>query len=169
MATTISIILFAPLMRGSGLKAVATQVAERPANVTTDVGGWTDNRGNKFALNHLMSTRYPLCVVLMELASVMAKEGIRLALKWVPRESNQEADDLSNMKTEAFDPKMRLDFDPATHAWEVLNSYLEAGRLLHEEAQAMKEAKRGLSPEKTARSDKRRKRPRHSRLKFTDP
>ena len=38
------------------------------------------------------------------------------------------------MKTEAFDPKMRLDFDPAVHAWEVLTSYLVAERLLYEEA-----------------------------------
>ena len=76
----------------------------------------------------------------------MAKEGIRLALTWVPRESNQKAGDLSNMKTEAFDPNLRLDSDPAGDTWEALTDYLAAGRRLHEGAQARKKAKRLLSP-----------------------
>ena len=129
----------------------------------------TDNRGNIVALNHLMTTRYPLCVVVMELAAVLAKEGLRLSLNWVPRTANQEADDLSNLKTDAFDPKLRLHFDPAEHRWEVLREYLEAGTSLHAEVQEKKAAKRRLTPEKTRRPGHKKKRARATRLKFTDP
>ena len=76
---------------------------------------------------------------------------------------------IDSSTAEDFDPKMRLDFDPAAHTWEVLTSYLEAGRLLKEEVQAAKDAKRMLSPEKTAKSGKKRKRSRHPRLNFTGP
>ncbi|MDA8584029.1 hypothetical protein N9L68_07330, partial [bacterium] len=112
-------------MRGAALQAVAAQVAEGPEDVVTKVGGWSDNRGNKFALNHLMSTRYPLCVIMMELAAVMVKGGRHNAISQRGSEGvkHHEADDLSSMNMEAFDPWMRLDFDPQSHKLEVMRDY----------------------------------------------
>ena len=66
--------------------------------------GSTDNQGNAYAVQKAMSTKYPLALLLMELSEEMRGQQVVLDLRWMPRETNQEADDLSNLKTGAFDP-----------------------------------------------------------------
>ena len=73
-------------------------------DATITVGGMTDNRGNSYVLNRLMTTKFPLCVVIMELAVQMECRNARVSLDWSPREFNQEADDLSNGLTKSVRP-----------------------------------------------------------------
>ena len=47
----------------------------------------------------------------MELAAQLEERSSELRLLWAPRTHNQEADDLTNQKFEAFDPKHRVTVD----------------------------------------------------------
>jgi hypothetical protein len=95
----------------------------------------TDNRGNSFALTRLMSTKYPLCLLVMELAVALEQRSLALTAEWAPREWNAEADDLTNQRFTAFDPSLRVPFDMASHKWLVLGDLLKAGRDFYAEAQ----------------------------------
>ena len=56
---------------------------------------WTNNRGNGSVLNKLMTTKFPACAVVMELAAYLKKRSMKAAVQWAPRAVNQEADSLS--------------------------------------------------------------------------
>ena len=78
-----------------------------------------------------MSTKYPLALLLMELSEEMRSQQVVLDLRWTPRESNQEADDLSNLKTTAFDPGLRIRVGPGLVKFIVLDELMEASAKLH--------------------------------------
>eukprot|EP00973_Karenia_brevis_P094021 12420329-Karenia_brevis.AAC.1 len=71
----------------------------------------TDNLGNQFAWRKQLSTKYPMCCVLMELAMGMALRGGEMELLWRPREENQHADDLSKRKFENFDMAKKVEIN----------------------------------------------------------
>ena len=52
---------------------------------------------------------------------------MHLDLDWAPRELNQEADDLSNMRTSAFDPEKRVNLDITRIPWMVLDTAVASG------------------------------------------
>ena len=72
----------------------------------------TDNQGNSAALSKLTTTKFPLCAIMMQLASTVAKQGRLLKLNWAPREQNAEAEELSNGKWHRFGPKKSVDVAP---------------------------------------------------------
>ena len=124
----------------------------------------TDNRGNSFALTRLMSTKYPLCLLVMELAVALEDRGLALTAEWAPREWNAEADALTNSRFEGLAEANRVRFDMLSHPWRVLNSLLRDGRQFYHDAQAARAAARlGPAPGKKKRSGKR------VSLKETDP
>ena len=43
-----------------------------------------------------MSTKFPVCAILMEMAVHVKKANIKADVQWAPRESNKEADRLAN-------------------------------------------------------------------------
>jgi hypothetical protein len=96
------------------------------------LGGSTDNRGNSFAVSRLLTTKYPLSAVLMQLADVCATRGLALHLWWVPRGQNTEADDLSNEIFRNFDPARRVDADLSKLDLPVLHELLDYGEGLFE-------------------------------------
>ena len=87
----------------------------------------TDNRGNKFVLSRLQSTKFPLCEVIMEIAAQLEQRQCRLATIWALREINQEADRLSNGDLRGFNPALRIPIDAAALPWLVLNNMMKAG------------------------------------------
>ncbi len=91
------------------------------------VPGLTDNRANKYALSHLQSTKFPLVVVLMELACQLDRKSQRLHLTWTPREMNAEADQLANGDTTGFSPELRVNMDLHTMPWIVLGQLMDQG------------------------------------------
>ena len=56
----------------------------------------------------MLTTRYPLGVVLMELAHQMKLRRMVLRARWLPRDENQEADDLTNYEYRHFDQAKRI-------------------------------------------------------------
>ena len=102
---------------------------------------FTDNRGNAFALVRGMSTKFPLTVLLMELAEELRVEDRRMDLEWVRRDSNIEADELSNGNWSRFDPSRRAVFDPRIHKWKVLEKMQRKSQELYEELKKMKQEK----------------------------
>ena len=70
--------------------------------------GLTDNQGNKYIVQKLMTTKLPVSAVLMQLASMLASRGLWLNLEWAPRELNKEADALTNENFDGFDSSLRI-------------------------------------------------------------
>ena len=54
----------------------------------------TDNQGNSYLLDKLLTTKYPLGVVLMEVACQLGLRNASLGANWLPRLQNEEADAL---------------------------------------------------------------------------
>ena len=76
------------------------------------IAGSTDNQGNSWVLSRLMSSKFPMLVVLGELAVQLRAKNLHLELDWVPRTQNEEADALTNHDFSAFSPDKRLNIDP---------------------------------------------------------
>jgi hypothetical protein len=87
----------------------------------------TDNQGNSFLLDKLLTTRYPLGVVLMELAHQMKLRRMMLRARWLPRLQNQEADDLTNEEFRHFDPARRIPVRLEDLDFKLMNSLFAAG------------------------------------------
>ena len=111
-----------------------------PSKVVTVLPELTDNRGNTFVLNSLMTTKYPLCCVLMELAAQMRVRDLSLQLQWAPRTVNVEADALTNGAFRGFTPELRVPFDLGSFGWIVLDGLMKAGGELQREKQRLKAA-----------------------------
>ena len=106
-----------------------------PVNTDTTVvlPGIGDNRGNKYALSRLQSTKFPLGCVTMELACQLEQLGARLSMEWAPREKNVEADRLSNSDFTGFTLENRIVLEMSSIRWTVLDRFMELGRGFSEE------------------------------------
>ena len=104
--------------------------------------GETDNRGNSFVVQKLMSTKYPLNVVLMELAMQLHQKGIALNLEWVRRELNQEADDLSNFRFDDFQKENRIEVDLDSFKFILLDEFMKSTGELYKKVASAREAKK---------------------------
>jgi hypothetical protein len=78
----------------------------------TTIRGGTDNKANTFVATKLLSTKFPLTILVMELIAQLRVKGCQVQLDWVPREDNVPADDLTNSDFSKFSPANRLDFRP---------------------------------------------------------
>ena len=110
----------------------------RSASGRITVSASTDNSGNAQVLSRLMSSKFPLVVVLAELSAQIKAKGLRLNLGWVPREENEEADELTNRETGRFDPARRVKLDIGNLNWICLGGYMAAATSLYEEVVATK-------------------------------
>ena len=102
----------------------------------------TDNRSNSFLLDRMITTKYPLAVVLMEVAAQSHVRNTTLRARWIPRLQNQEADDLTNSKFEYFDPVRRIEVDLNSLPFIILNDLFEAGDAFVLELEALKDTER---------------------------
>ena len=75
------------------------------------LSGATDNKGNSHVVSKSLTTKFPLCVVLMQLTADLGERGFELDLRWTPREENVLADALSNGDTTGMDPALRKRFE----------------------------------------------------------
>ena len=91
---------------------------------------YTDNCGNSHVLKKFGSSKYPLSIIVMELASQLDRQGIDLQLEWIPRGQNCEADDLTNERFEDFAEERRIEVDFESLGFLVMPRLMEeAGRL----------------------------------------
>ena len=82
LAATVAVMVFCP---GGGWHKGAGRVA---------ITGFTDNMSNSYLLDRFLTTKFPACLILMELSKQLDKYGLDLNLTWIPREQNEESDDL---------------------------------------------------------------------------
>eukprot|EP00438_Fugacium_kawagutii_P008249 Skav226268 [mRNA] locus=scaffold2708:264535:265680:- [translate_table: standard] len=104
----------------------------------------TDNLGNTHVLRRFMSCKYPLSIVVMELALQLKEKGVELDLRWLPRRQNTEADALTNQEFGGFDNRLRIHVDLEKVEFLILNKLMEKAGTLDEEmklAKSSKEAK----------------------------
>ena len=87
----------------------------------------TDNLGNTAVASKLLTTKFPLCIFLMELAVQLQAQGAELHLHWLPRLQNVEADQLTNGDFTGFSPSKRVRFCLNNFHGMVLGDLLEAG------------------------------------------
>ena len=126
------------------------------------VGAETDNQGNPFATAKLLSTKFPLNVLLMQLATCMEVSGLYLNLKWVPRDENKLADALTNEDFSSFTPSKRVRAKLDQDTFPTLFCMLGEAKKLFDEVESTK-AERA----KQARAWP--KIPNHKRLKVAQP
>ena len=101
----------------------------------------TDNQGNSFLMDRLLTTKYPLGVILVELCHQLALRRAALRAKWVPRLENEEADALTNSDFRHFSAEHRVEVDMAALPFGVLPRLLEAGEGYVAELEALRIAK----------------------------
>ena len=95
----------------------------------------TDNLGNTYTLVRFMSCKFPLSVVVMELACQMDKHQVELDLGWASRAQNQEADDLTNSKFDDFDEKLRIHVEFEELEFMIMGALMEKATELDAEIQ----------------------------------
>ena len=72
------------------------------------MAGITDNLGNTFVTSRLMTSKFPMVGVLLELAEQLRRREMVLNLEWAPRGQNTEADALTNGNFAAFSEARRV-------------------------------------------------------------
>jgi hypothetical protein len=108
------------------------------AKGTVRLQGVTDNLGNTFVLSKLMSSKFPLIVVLSELAAQLKARSMALELDWAPRDQNEEADALTNNDFSAFDLSKRVSVDVDKIPWLIMPKMLGVAGDIYEAVQLAK-------------------------------
>ena len=129
----------------------------RGCGSTIILSGLTDNLGNTFCLSRLMKSKFPLLVILTELAAQVREMDLNLELFWTPRDQNEEADALTNGDFSAFDPSRRIPVNVESLAWKVLPRMMGIAGTLYQEVKTIKEQKKNTSdkPGKRRRPEER--------------
>ena len=99
LAVTVAVMLFGP----------AAKWRNRHGRLV--LSGFTDNSSNSYLIDKYLSVKFPVSMVLMELSRQLAFLGSELQLHWIPREQNEEADNLSKGRYEGFYPNNRIQID----------------------------------------------------------
>lgn len=85
-----------------------------------------------------MSSKFPLVVLLAELAEQIRTRNLELDLVWVPREQNEEADSLTNGDYTAFDPSLRIHVDISAVQWLVLDELMSVATALYDQVRLVR-------------------------------
>ena len=115
-----------------------------------NLSGLTDNSGNTSALTRLMSPKFPLIVIMTELAAQLQAKRAELDLLWIPRNQNEEADGLTNGDYSQFDLKRRIAVDVAKLEYKILPRMIAAADALYKDAMLNKESSRAGAQAKRA-------------------
>jgi len=107
-----------------------------------------DNQSNGFTLDRFSTTKFPLGLVLMELAEQLESAKILLNVAWRPREENEPADALTNGVFVGFDARRRVAVRWADVASEfkVLPELVDAAGRLYDDLAAGKRRGRKAVP-----------------------
>ena len=138
--------------------------------VTLTGTGVTDNRGNSYVVSRMLTTKFPLCAILMELAEQLESRGSWLKQAWCPREQNIEADALTNGDFHQFSPENRIEMNPVEMKWVTLEEMLEAGGSMEQELRRLREEKKAIKARaKYVKKRLKRKRSAADALRNKDP
>ena len=95
-------------------------------------------------MDGLLTTKFPLGVVLMELAHQMRKRNAVLRASWLPRLQNEEADALTNADFRHFSPGLRVAVTLQDLKFGILDEFMSTGLAYHDEVTALREKQRLL-------------------------
>ena len=141
LATLVAVFLFIPVASGNE--------ETLPSRGTIKCQGLTDNAGNAFVVSKLMTTKFPLSAVLMQLSTMLSERNLWLDLTWVRREENTEADALTNSDFALFSLERRVHVEWKDLPFQVLEALVKLGSEFVQEIDKFKEAKKrcsGLPP-----------------------
>ena len=100
------------------------------------IAAGTDNKSNQHLSLKRSSTAWPLMLINMQLSHHLCRANLQLTLRWRPRDENQEADDLTNHRTERFPAEKQrcisfgdLDLNLLLQLWAVRDEFLDRGGL----------------------------------------
>ena len=116
------------------------QKSARPQRVVMEAG--TDNLATEHVTRKGASNKFPLSFVQMQLGLKCYFHGLVLQLRWRPRETNVEADDLTNQKYDKFDPGLRCQVQWRDLDWAILEELMK----FRAEVQGWKEERKRLGP-----------------------
>ena len=139
--------------------------AEGDAVVT--LSALTDNLGNTHVLKKYGSSRYPLSIIAMELATQLDRKGVDLDLQWVPRWQNQEADDLTNECFDDFTESNRIEVRFEELKFLVMDRLLEKAGELDKELKLYKTSKEAKMATRTPEDGP--KKAKKGQLRWQDP
>ena len=131
----------------------------------TVITAFTDNQGNGYLLDSLMTTRHPLCLWLMELSLQMRLRNLALNLEWVPRLQNQEADALTNGDFTGFSEENRILVDLAALPLQVVPALLPVAEAFYHGLEEKRTAAKAAGTSRAVKARKTFKEP----LRFRDP
>lgn len=120
-------------------------VERQPSSRTSTIfiTGVTDNQGNQNLLFKGMTSKFPLYLVLLELAEQLKRKQVAIDLRWQPRETNVAADDLTNDRFEDFEVSLRLCPDLNSLEWilfpRLLKEAMELEQLIQERKRVLRE------------------------------
>ena len=102
------------------------------------LSGFTDNASNSYLIDKYLSVKFPVSMVLMELSRQLGALGAELQLHWIPREQNEESDDLSKGRLDAFNPKLRVEAKLEDLPWMVIPKLVQHAMEFDKEIQLKK-------------------------------
>jgi hypothetical protein len=86
-----------------------------------------------------MTSKFPLVIILAELAVQLREKSMALNLGWVPRDQNEEADALTNGDFASFSHGLRVGVDVGKVRWLILPRMLEVAGDIYEKVRRSKE------------------------------
>ena len=90
----------------------------------------------------MMSAKFPLLVVLAELAAQLKYRGCALDLFWTPRDQNELAHALTNGDVGNFSPQYQIEVHPEKLPFILLPEYMRVAEDLYNGIQAEKAGKK---------------------------
>jgi len=72
------------------------------------ISAGTDNLANQFLLRKGLTTKWPLCIIYMQLTELLMTKNVSVDLRWRPRGENTLADALTNEDFTGFDLSKRV-------------------------------------------------------------
>ena len=108
--------------------------------------GLTDNLGKSFAVTKLLPSKFPLVVILAELAAQLRARKMALSVGWTPRDQNEEADALTNGDYAQLGAANRVRVTIEDVEWLVLPNLMAVASDIYTEVQKRK-ASRDRSPQ----------------------
>ena len=134
----------------------AAAIGETAASLSLTCG--TDNQGNSYLLDRMMTTKYPLGIILMELAHQMRRRRLVLRAKWLPRLENEEADALTNLDFRHFNAENRIEVALDTIGFKVLPMLFGVGEEYLKELEGAKEKEKAKEAARAAAGEAKVKR-----------
>ena len=105
------------------------------------LSGFTDNSSNAHLIDKYLSVKFPVSMVLMELSRQLSDMQSELQLHWIPREQNEQSDDLSKGKFDAFDPTKRIMVELEALPFKVIPRLMEHAMAFDQEIQLRRTSK----------------------------